>query len=176
MCNAAVLRFLHEYQQVCQPDFDILEVGSRDINGTSRTLFQPLARNYIGVDLVPGDGVDQIVDACQLSAVFDCDQFDMVISTEMLEHCLDWRAAIYQMKTVLKPQGYLLLTTRSPGFGRHNEPDHWRFTRDHILHSFADFDILALVEDDQEPGIFIAAEKPVHWAPMSLSHIIPYIV
>lgn len=176
MCNAAVLQFLNDFQKVCKPDFDILEVGSQNINGTPRTLFQSLVRNYTGVDLAYGDGVDQVVNACELLTVFNPDQFDMVISTEMLEHCHDWRMAISQMKTVLKPGGYLLLTTRSPGFKKHNLPDYWRFTVDHFRRIVADFEIMILTKDTEKPGVFVAAVKPSNWVSNDLHSIQPYTI
>ena len=174
MCNAAVLEFLRKHKGLCQQGCDILEVGSANINGTPRSIFQGLARSYIGVDLVPGDGVDQVLDAVQLLSVFQPEQFDLVISAEMLEHCEDWRAAINQMKTVLKPCGHLFLTTRSPGFGYHNPPDYWRFTIDHFRRIVADFDILSLEKDSESPGVFVVADKPISWHPTDLNTIQPY--
>lgn len=61
----------------------VLEVGSQDVNGTVRPLF---AGPYLGVDIAPARGVDQIADAQDLSC-FPDSSFEVVISTEMLEHC-----------------------------------------------------------------------------------------
>ncbi|MDB0050250.1 hypothetical protein N9F31_02215, partial [Pseudomonadales bacterium] len=41
-----------------QQDLAVLEIGSYDVNGSIRSLFN--AQNYVGVDLVEGPGVDVV--------------------------------------------------------------------------------------------------------------------
>jgi SAM-dependent methyltransferase len=115
-----------------------------------------------------------VLDAVQLLSIFRPEQFDLVISTEMLEHCENWRDAINQMKTALKPGGYLFLTARSPGFDYHNPPDYWRFTLDHFKRIISDFDILSLEKDSESPGVLAVAAKPASWYPTDLNTIQPY--
>lgn len=58
--------------------------------------------------------------------------FDGVILTEVLEHCIDPRAAVAQILRVLKPGGLLLVTSPYiwPEHGIEGEyRDYWRFTR-----------------------------------------------
>ena len=141
----------------------ILEVGSLDVNGSSRQFMIPLGPSeYIGCDLVAGKGVDRIVNARFLVQAFGMNSFDIVISTEMIEHVPDWKACISQMKRVLKPGGSLVLTTRSPGFPFHEYPlDCWRFTQDDMRRIFSDM-IVHNVESDvpQEPGVLVKVSKP----------------
>lgn len=60
----------------------VLEIGSKDVNGTIRPLLGKVAR-YVGVDVVEGPGVDMVADA----ATFRTDErFDTVICMEVLEH------------------------------------------------------------------------------------------
>lgn len=141
----------------------VLEVGSGDVNGTPREVFAPLAPNeYIGVDAAPGPCVDVVADATGLVKRFGAGRFDIVISTEMLEHVSDWRGSINAMKDVLKPGGLLFITTRSPGFPYHGFPeDHWRFTSIDFYNIFADMEIMDLSLDiPQMPGVFMKARKP----------------
>jgi SAM-dependent methyltransferase len=87
--------------------------------------------------------------------------FDLVITTEMLEHVQDWKAVIANMKGVLKPGGVIFITTRSEGFPFHEYPgDYWRFEVEDMREIFSDFKIETLLPDPSEPGVFIRARKP----------------
>jgi SAM-dependent methyltransferase len=111
----------------------VLEVGSLDVNGSVRTDLGPLAASYVGIDIRPGPGVDAVLDVGHVLERFGPSAFDLVASTEMLEHCPDWAGAVFQMLSVLGDAGLLLLTTRSPGFPLHDHPgDHWRFTAEDV--------------------------------------------
>jgi SAM-dependent methyltransferase len=140
----------------------VVEVGSQNVNGTPRTVILPLRpAQYIGADFAPGKGVDIVVDAAKLCSKFGESSFDIVICTEMLEHVQDWRLPVQQMKDLLRPQGLLLVTTRSPGFKYHPYPiDVWRYTQDDARGIFSDMEILVLKDDPQAPGIFLKARKP----------------
>lgn len=138
----------------------VLEVGSYNVNGTIRDHIAPLGPAvYLGVDVNEGPGVDMVCSANELEARLGPTTFDVVVSTEMLEHAQDWRAAINNMKRVLRVGGKLLLTTRSAGFPYHNPPDHWRFEAEHMRAIFADFRIVEVSKDPQVPGIMIFCEK-----------------
>lgn len=139
----------------------VLEVGSYDVNGSVRPGLEALGpAEYIGTDMREGPRVDRVLDATQLVTEFGADRFDAVICCEMLEHCWDWRRAINQMKTVLKPGGLLVLTTRSPGFPLHDHPsDHWRFTTGDMGQIMADLDGLVVEADPQVAGVFSAGIK-----------------
>lgn len=133
----------------------VLEMGSFNVNGSVRELF---TGDYLGIDIREGDGVDQVLDASSLPEELS-NSFDVVVSTEMLEHCEDWRAVINSMKDAISNKGRILLTTRGPGFGRHEYPgDYWRFTPEHMAEIFAD--MRTKIESDWEhPGVFVMAWK-----------------
>jgi SAM-dependent methyltransferase len=141
----------------------VLEVGSYNVNGTARDVICPLGPSvYTGVDSHSGPCVDRIVLADELIKVFGEGSFDVVLSTEMLEHVRDWRMAVTQMKGVTKVGGLLVLTTRSPGFPYHPYPeDHWRYTPDHFRAIFSDMEIMALKDDPLpgHPGVFLKARR-----------------
>lgn len=140
----------------------VLEVGSLDVNGSPRRIIEPLEpSSYIGVDVRSGPKVDLVCDASDLVSVFGSERFDLVVSTEMLEHAKDWRLAVTSMKLVLAPGGLLLITTRSPGFPRHDHPgDYWRFTCQDAREIFSDLEELEIVDDPMAPGVFIRGRKP----------------
>lgn len=164
-----------------QRTWAVLEVGSYDVNGTVRPLFAD-AGAYVGVDVVPGPGVDMVYDG--LTLPYESDTFDVVVSTEMLEHCTrPWRI-VAEMARVLRPGGTLLLTARGwvitklmPGAGEggvdigevacfayHNPPDLWRYSGGalHELALDAGLDVYDVTQDGLVAGWFIAARKPLH--------------
>lgn len=141
----------------------VLELGSGDPECWVRNLVTSLRpRAYVGVDLVPGPGVDLVCPAEQLLDHFAPESSDVVISTEVLEHVRDWRTTVYNLKTVLGEDGILILTTRSPGFEFHGFPlDFWRFTPEDIREIFGDLTIEQIEQDFEDPpGVFLRARRP----------------
>jgi SAM-dependent methyltransferase len=151
----------------------VLEVGSMNVNGSLRGHVLALGpASYVGVDFMAGAGVDVLCDARQLEQRFGKEVFEVVISTEMLEHAEDWRGAISSMKSVLRPGGIFLLTARGPGFPLHGYPHDWhRFTVHDFRQMFADFEVCLLKDDPQHPGVLLLARKPLAWHPVNLANI-----
>lgn len=137
----------------------IIEVGSLVVNGTIRDIvLKHNPESYIGIDFLPGDGVDKVMNAEDLVKEFGENSFDTVISTEMLEHALNWQECVDQMKLICKR--WIVITTRSPGFGYHEYPtDEWRYTIADMTNIFRDFKIHFLGPDPQVDGVFMIAEK-----------------
>lgn len=137
----------------------IIEVGSLIVNGTVRDIvMEQYPKAYVGIDFIDGDGVDFLIDAEDLVKEFGENSFDTVISTEMLEHAVNWRECVNQMKRVCKK--WIIITTRSPGFGYHEYPtDEWRYTVTDMANIFRDFKIHRIVSDPQVDGVFMIAEK-----------------
>ncbi len=149
MCNFWCISFAEKLSPYLPQGASILEVGSRTVNGEIRNVFHSCNPQYVGVDIVDGDGVDIILDACSLSGRFPMEHFDAVVTTEMLEHCQDWRTGVIEMMKVLKINGYLLVTTRSPGFDLHAYPhDHFRFSKDDMIRIFEKAGTIIEIQDD----------------------------
>ncbi len=130
-----------------------LEVGSFDVNGSVRALF---SGPYVGVDMREGPGVDVVGTADALP--FPDNAFDVVVTTEMLEHDPSFWLSLAEMGRVLRSGGHLLITTRGNGFGEHNEPsDYWRFmpASRAVLVALAGCKIEAEALDPEVPGIFV---------------------
>lgn len=141
---------------------NILEVGSYDSNGSLRSLvMQFVPSQYIGTDMNEGKGVDLVCRAEDVLEKFGKERFDVVISTETLEHVEDWKKVISNIKNVCKPGGIILITTRSRGYQYHGYPyDYWRFELEDIANIFSDCIIKKLEKDIMSPGVFIKVQKP----------------
>jgi SAM-dependent methyltransferase len=110
MCHISVLEFF--IKNIEAKEFDgkrILEVGSKYINGSVRPLIEKFfsLKEYIGIDIESGKFVDLILPAENLLWYFGSETFDVIIATELLEHIMDWRLVINNMKMVLKCGGYI---------------------------------------------------------------------
>lgn len=138
-------------------ELDTLEVGALNVNGTVRGLFTGA---YVATDMRPGPGVDIVLDAHELSAMFS--NYGVIVCCEMLEHDDAFWLSFQQFSWVLKAGGHLLLTTRGIGFPLHEYPsDYWRFTKEAIrmLAERHGFEVIALEDDPQVSGVFLHAVK-----------------
>jgi len=148
----------------------VIEIGSCNVNGNLRPLLESYKpKEYIGIDVMAGPGVDIICDVKDLVKRFGEQSFDIVLSTELLEHVRDWRAAIHNIKTICRKGGIILITCRSFGFGYHGYPsDFWRYEVGDMEYIFSDCTI-AKIERDPERGVFLKALKPENFAEKDLS-------
>lgn len=172
MCNLACLYFVAtrlSNQDVAGKR--VLEIGSLDINGSTRKcieFWQPA--EYVGVDIEEGPGVDLVCDAEKLIDIFSEESFDVVFSTELLEHVVNPKTVISNMKRLCKRNGTILLTTRSYGFVFHPFPhDFWRFELSDMQSIFSDCEITDLERDFSEPGVFVKVTKPSDFVERDLS-------
>lgn len=180
MCQISTFEFFTTESN--KDDFEgkrILEVGSRYVNGSVRPFIERFMNpeKYVGVDIEKGLYVDEIVSAEGIIERFGKESFDTVITTDMMEHVSDWRLIINNIKSILKPDGVLYLTTCSYGFPLHNFPnDFWRFEIEDIKRIFSDFEIISLEKNPEAPGLFMMARKPKSWKASDLSSIELYSI
>lgn len=94
-------------------------------------------KKYIGVNLTLNEYVDCITSAENLP--FASESFDVVISTQMLEHVKDPAKVLKEIYRVLKKEGVVFLSTHGI-WEKHGSPDdYWRWTDDGLKILFDDF-------------------------------------
>lgn len=109
----------------CAEPLRVLDVGSRDINGSYRKLMPPAWR-YVGSDIKPGLNVDMVQpDAYTIQEMGG--SFDVVMCGQTLEHVERPWVLVPEMARMLVPGGILILA--APVICQeHDHPvDCWRF-------------------------------------------------
>jgi SAM-dependent methyltransferase len=122
-------RFLEIYQRGTSGR--ILDVGSRDINGTLRPCAPP-DFEYTGIDLEAGKGVDMVLQD-PYAYPFPGKHFDFVISTSTFEHDKLFWMTFLECCRVLTDKGFLYINTPSNGSYHGYPQDYWRFYPDASL-------------------------------------------
>jgi SAM-dependent methyltransferase len=74
-----------------------------------RTLFGRV-EEYVGADVTPGPGVDRLLSAEGLTAE-PSDSYDVLLSTQVLEHVEDPEGYLCECYRILRPGGHLILST-----------------------------------------------------------------
>jgi hypothetical protein len=106
----------------------VLDIGSRDINGSLRDLCPP-GVEYVGIDLEPGKGVDMVLDD-RYQYPFPDGYFDMIVSTSCFEHDPMFWLTFLEMQRVVREHGIIYINAPSSG-NYHTHPwDNWRFYPD----------------------------------------------
>lgn len=91
------------------------------------------AEKYVGLDYLTDRSTPDVVGSATDIPLGDAG-FDTVVSTEVLEHVPDPLKALREMHRVLKPGGYLILSTPMY-WPRHEVPyDYFRYPYDGLLH------------------------------------------
>ncbi len=93
----------------------ILEVGSLDINGSVRDLFEDC--DYLGIDVGEGQGVDLVCEGQNFNAPNET--FDVSLSTECFEHNPFWLQTFLNMIRVTKSKGLIFFTCATEGRAEH---------------------------------------------------------
>ena len=117
--HQAVIDWLGQLKQGHPDHFKdkrVLECGARNINGSPRPLFEGC--DYTGLDAAPGQGVD-VVSLVHQYKPPKGRRYDVVVSTEMLEHDPFWRESLQAMAGLLRAGGALILTWAGPERAAH---------------------------------------------------------
>lgn len=93
----------------------VLDVGSGDINGNNRFLFENC--QYEGNDVISANNVTVVSKTKDLP--FAENTFDTIISTECFEHDPEYKESFSKIYDMLKPDGLFCFTCASTGRAEH---------------------------------------------------------
>lgn len=93
----------------------VLDVGSGDINGNNRSLFENC--KYEGNDVIQANNVTIVSKTKDLP--FSENTFDTIVSTECFEHDPEYTESFLKIYKMLKPNGVFAFTCASTGRGEH---------------------------------------------------------
>lgn len=123
----------------------ILDLGCDD--KPYRELFPPDA-DYVGADLAGNDSADVVIGDHGDVPLPDA-SFDLVLSTQVLEHVDDPARYLRECHRLLRPEGTLVLTTHGTMYLHRDPQDYWRWTSDGLAKIVTDAGLVV----DHQAGI-----------------------
>ena len=141
-CKSVKNRFPHLFTG------SVLDVGSMDINGNNRYLFDNF--DYTGIDIGQGKNVDFVVSGNLFRSE---KKFDVIISTECFEHDEYWQQTLKNViNNLLKEGGLFLFSCAAPGRPEHGtkktSPNDSPFTTDYYR-NLSEEDIRSVLDCDK---------------------------
>lgn len=127
----------------------ILDLGSQDVNGSYRPLFEQPGWQYLGLDMVAGRNVDVVLSTPYVWREVASASADVVISGQAFEHIRFMWISMLEIARVLKPGGLCCLIAPSSGPEHRYPHDCWRFYPDG-MDALAQFAQLQAVQIDTQ--------------------------
>ncbi len=122
--RAPLARWLRAQAAGAGRDVRVLDVGCG--KKPYYPFFAERAREYVGVDVVAHPAAD-LVGPVEALPVEDA-SFDLVLCTQVLEHCDDPAQAVRELRRVTAPGGRVLASTHGIQWYHPSPDDHWRWT------------------------------------------------
>jgi SAM-dependent methyltransferase len=126
-------------------EIDIIDIGSQDVNGTYKPLFDQPKWHYTGCDMVKGKNVDLVLSDSYHWKNVKSNSFDVVISGQTFEHIEYFWVTMLEITRILKPGGMCCLIAPSNGVEHKYPVDCWRYYPDGFR-ALAKFAALELVD------------------------------
>ncbi len=144
-------RFLAEKES---ESLRIADLGSYDVNGSYRPLFNNPSWHYLGLDVSAGPNVDIVLTNPYRWTALSSNSIDVVISGQALEHIEFFWVTVLEISRVLKSGGLCCLIAPSAGFEHRYPVDCWRFYSDGMrsLMRYAGLETLDVYTDRQSQG------------------------
>jgi SAM-dependent methyltransferase len=98
--------------------------------------FADVASEYVGVDVVENPAAE-LLGSVEALPVEDA-SFDVVLCTQVLEHCDDPAQAVRELRRVTRPGGRVLASTHGVQVYHPSPVDYWRWTHEGLRRLFAE--------------------------------------
>lgn len=108
----------------------VLDVGSYDVNGSYKGIFQEQRYVYTGLDMCAGPNVDVIPGDIYHWKELGDNQFDLVISGQAFEHIEYPWLTIKEIARVMTPSGFCMITAPSAAPEHRYPTDCYRYFSD----------------------------------------------
>lgn len=127
----------------------IIDVGSQDVNGSYRPLFDQAQWDYVGVDMADGRNVNVVLKNPYDWRELRSGSADVVVSGQAFEHIEYFWISALEVARLLKPGGICCLIVPSAGPEHRYPVDCWRFYPDGLraIAKFAGLDVLQAETD-----------------------------
>lgn len=121
------LKYLKNYKN---KKLKIIDIGSQDINGSYRSIFENYNWQYCGCDMTEGKNVDIILNNEYNWNEVKSGSFDVVISGQAFEHIEYFWVTMLEISRILKEEGLCCIIAPSGGIEHKYPIDCWRFYSD----------------------------------------------
>jgi SAM-dependent methyltransferase len=138
-------RFRDQFLDECRDQaLLIADLGSYDVNGSYRPLFERSPWRYLGLDVSAGPNVDIILEDPYSWQILASDSIDVIISGQAFEHIEFFWLTVLELSRVLKPGGLCCIIAPSSGPEHRYPVDCWRFYCDGMraLMNYAGLEVL----------------------------------
>ena len=108
----------------------ILDLGSLDVNGSYKEIFDQPDWCYRGIDMAPGKNVDIVLQNPYHWKEIASNSADVIISGQAFEHIEFFWISMIEIARVLKPGGLCCIIAPSGGYEHKYPVDCWRFYPD----------------------------------------------
>lgn len=144
---------------------DCVDLGGRNVNGSIRELFDPAS--WTAVDIADGPGVDVVANVTNWQPDRE---WDLVCSTELLEHVAVPSWVIDTMYRCCRPGGVILITAAAPPRAPHSstgasvvpQGEHYRNIEPEVLQAWVRplvSSIDEIVHDARHGDVYLRATK-----------------
>lgn len=136
-------------------NLSIYDLGSQDVNGSYRPIFDLPQWQYRGIDMAAGKNVDVVLGTPYAWREIASGSADVVISGQAFEHIEYFWITILEIVRVLKPGGLCCVVAPSSGPEHRYPVDCWRFYPDGMraLGVYAQMEVLESMTQWHDEGL-----------------------